>query len=172
MHTAQRLDDAARCAVQKPLQQLIEQSCRFLKLADAYPNARIHIARFEHRHVEGQIRVGPIARPLARIVCAAAGATHIAAGSELACQRGSDDSRRRRAILQRGGVVIERDQLGQGAPHLTHQVSDCDGTVGSKIACSAARHHAVHHQPVAETAVGGAQRALAHDRALRVHEHE
>ena len=42
--------------------------------------------------------------------------------------------------------------------------------VGGEIARDAARHDAVHHQPVAEAGVGRAQHALAQDAALRVHD--
>ena len=46
------------------------------------------------------------------------------------------------------------------------------GAVGAEIGRDAARHDAVHHQPMAEAGVRGAQHALAQDAAMRMHERE
>ena len=69
----------------------------------------------QHRDLELELVVGRIAGRAARIEGAAGGAPDVAAGGEPAHQLGRDPAGRDRAVLQRGGVVVELDQLREAA---------------------------------------------------------
>ena len=64
-----------------------------------------------HRDLELQRVVGGIARCLASVERASARTPDITPGTELARQCGGKNARRRGAILERSGIVIELDQL-------------------------------------------------------------
>ena len=61
---------------------------------------------------------------------------------------------------------------GQAPPDFRERVFHVDAAIGSDVAGDAARDDPVHHQPMAETGVGGAQDAFAQDAAMRMHERE
>ena len=108
-------------ARRQPLEDLLDQREALLDLADADPDARIDVALVEHRHLEGELVVGRIGQALPRIEGAARGAADIAAGAELPRQRRREMPVVDGAVLQRGGVVVELDQLGKRAADLGEQ---------------------------------------------------
>src|SRR5437660_12669418 len=75
-------------ALRQPGQNLLDQDDALLDFADPDPDARIDVAAVEHRNLELESVVGRIGDRPAGIEGAAAGAAHIAAGPELACQGG------------------------------------------------------------------------------------
>ena len=151
---------------------LIDQRHALLDLADAHPYARIHIAFLEHRHVERELIVGRIGERAPDVEGAAGGAADIAAGAELLRQRGLKDPGGDGAVLQRSGVVVDFDQLRKSLPHIVEQPAQAFDATFREIGRDAARHHPVHHQPVAEASLRRAQGALAQDAALRVNDRE
>src|SRR5260370_1323699 len=75
-----------------------------------------------------------------------------------------------RTSLQRSGVVVELDQSRKPAPALAEERSQSCDALAAEIDADAAWNHAVAHQAVAETQVGGAQHTLAQDATVGMHE--
>ena len=109
---------------------------------------------------------------LTRIKGTATGTADVTAGAELAHQRGGHHTGVDGAILQRSGVVVELDEAGKAPPDFRKRFLHGCTAIGGDVADDAARDDSVHHQPVAETGVGGAQNAFAQDAAMRMHERE
>src|SRR3954468_17570924 len=112
-----RLDRAIR---QSP-QHLLDQRQTLLDLLDADPDSGIDIAVVARRHLEEELVIGRIAKRLARVEGATAGASHVAASAELAGVIGAQNAGLRGAVLQRGGVVVEPDEPREYAPHFGQQ---------------------------------------------------
>jgi hypothetical protein len=68
-----------------------------------------------------------------------------------------------RAVLQGRGVVVKLDQRRKGLADGGDQLTDLLERIRGQIDANAARHDAVHHQPVPETDGGRAQNPLAQD---------
>ena len=86
----------------------------------------------EDRHGEFELVVGRVARRLARIETAAAGAADIAAGAELPREFGRHDAGRHGAVLQRGGVVVEFDQARKFDRDVPQALANDIGAAGSQ----------------------------------------
>ena len=84
----------------------------------------------------------------------------MAAGTEPARQLGPHDAGGDGAILQRRGVVVQRDEHGEAGAHFGGQRPQNADPFRCQIHGDAARHHAIHHQSMAKTAAGGTQHAL------------
>src|SRR6185312_12855284 len=124
------------------------------------------------RRLELQRIVRMIGKGLARIEGAAAGAANKTARPELDRQFTRHGAGADRAVLQRGGVVVEIDQQREaGADDLDERADRLGAGIG-EIRADAAGDGAVHHQPVAEGEVGDAQHLLAQGAAVRVHQAE
>ena len=156
----------------KPVQDLLDQEEGLLDLVDAQPHAGIDVTLLAHRHLEAQVGVGGIARLLAGIEGAARGAADEAAGSVLACQFRLQNAGGDGAVLHRGGAVVELDQLREAAADGADERRHGLRALGGEIGGDAARHHAVHHQAVAEADLGDAQDVLAQDAEVGVDERE
>ena len=161
---------ACQLAGRQALENLLDQRQALLDLADANPDPRIDVAGVQHRHLEGELVVGRIAGHAARVEGAARGAADITAGAELAHVVRLHDAGGHGAVLQRGGVVVELDQAREHAADFREQGVHLRRAVRRDVARDAARHDRVHHQPVTEAGLGRAQRALAQDAALRMHQ--
>ena len=76
------------------------------------------------------------------------------------------------ALPQRGGAVVELDQLGEAAADGAHQ--DWHGLRAGlgEVDRDAARHHPVHDQAMAEASLRNAQDMLAQDAAVGVDQRE
>ena len=125
-----------------------------------------------HRHVEGEAGIGRIARRLAGIERAPRGAADEAAGAVLARQLRAQDAGADGAVLQRGGIVVELDQLGEAAADVGEEAADAALAGPVEVGRNAAGDDLVHHQAVAEAPVGGPQHALAQDAAMGVEQRE
>src|SRR5262249_5418391 len=136
--------------------------------ADAHPDARIDVAFGEDRYGKVEAVVRRIARSLARVEDAAAGAADKAAGAELLRPFWTDDAGADGAVLQRGSVVVELDQLRQPAADLLQRIPDLRSPIGFEIGRDAARHDAVRHQAMTEACGRCAQHLLAQDSTMRV----
>src|SRR5690349_22071612 len=101
--------------------KLLDQRETFLHLADANPNARVHIAFLKHGYLEFQISVGCIGDCSSRIEGSARTATNIAAGSELPGQGRREVTGRDRTILERSRIVVNLDQLRKALPDIFEQ---------------------------------------------------
>ena len=123
-------------------------------LVDAHPHAGVDVALLPHRHVEAQVAVGRVARQLAGVEGAPRGAADEAAGAVLAGQLPRQDAGGDGAVLQRGGAVVELDQLGEAAADGADERRQPLRARLRQVGGDAARHHAVHHQAMAEAGVG------------------
>ena len=94
-------------------QDLVDDRHALLDLADADPDAGIHVAVLEHRHFELQLIVRRIARRASRVEAPSRSPADVASRPELSRQRRRQDSGADRAVLQRSGVVVELDELGK-----------------------------------------------------------
>ena len=81
------------------------------------------------------------------------------------CQSGSNG-----AVLERGRVVVEFDQRWKGSADRPYQLPDLLEARRQKIKGNTAWHNAVHHQPMPETGLRGAQDALAQHATMGEHE--
>ena len=169
---AGRFERDAHVALGHALQHLFDQRQALLDFPDADPDARIHVAFLAHRDIEAQFVVRRIADRPARVEVAARGAPDRTAGGEASRQVGRQNAGAHRAVLQRGGRVVEFHQVGEAGPHFADQRADRAGCVGGKLDRDAAGHDAVHHQPVAEAGGGTAQHALAQHAAMGQHDAE
>ncbi len=80
---------------------------------------------------------------------------------------------RDRAVLQRRRVVVELDKRGKHAPYLARaSAAIAAQPVRRDVRVTPPGHDRIHHQTVAESGAGRAQRALAQNAALRVHQRE
>src|SRR5579864_9122088 len=86
-----------------------------LDFADANPNPRVDIALFAYWHREFQLVIRQIGEIAARIKRTARSTADIAACAELACKIGAQNSGSDGAVLERGRVVVERDE-GRESP--------------------------------------------------------
>ena len=101
-------------AAGQPVEDLLDQRQALLDLADADPDARIDVALLEHRHLEAQLVVGRIAgRRGARRSRGPRRGRHSRRRRTARASAGVEDAGGDGAILQRGGVVVELDQLGK-----------------------------------------------------------
>ena len=96
------------------------------------PDARIDIAVVAHRHFEIEPIVRRIADRLARVEGAARGASDIAAGAECARQSRRQIAGGDGAVLERGGAVVNRDQLGEAAAHGLEQLANAAAPPGAR----------------------------------------
>ena len=162
----------ANGASRQTVEDLLDQRQRLGDLVDAHPHAGIHVAFLPDSHIEAQVAVRSVARLLAGVEGAARGAADVAAGAVLAGQLPRQDAGGDGAVLQRGGAVVELDQLGEAAADGADEGRQPLRTRLGKVDSGAARHYAVHHQAVAEAGVGDAQDVLAQDAAVGVNERE
>ena len=107
-----------------------------------------------------------------RVEIAPRGAPDHAAGAVLASKLDLQDPGADRAVLQRGGVVVEPDELRKGLPDLAQKHGNRLGSAGREIDRDAAGSDRVHHQPMAERGFGGAQDPFAQDSGVGVHQGE
>jgi hypothetical protein len=156
----------------QPFEDLLDQRQRLPDLLDAHPHPRVHVALPAHGRLEREPRVGRISRLLACIERAPRGAADEAAGAVLARQLRLENAGGHGAVLQRGGAVIELDQLGKAAAHGSDQGAQAAHAGVRQIADNAAGHHPVHHQAVAEAGLRHAQGVLAQNAAVRMHQRE
>ena len=156
----------------RPRDDLLDQRHALLDLADAHPDAGIDVALLEHGHVERRAGRRADRRSAARIESAARGAADIAAGAELLRQRGLQDAGGDGAILQRGGVVVDLDQLREAAPDVVEQPAQAVDAASARSAATppGTTRSIISRWP--KQASRGAQRALAQDAAMRVHHRE
>ena len=150
-------------AVRQALHDLLDQPEALLDLADADPHARIDVAVVAHRHLEIELIVRRIGHRFPRIEGAARGAADIAASAEGARQRRRKIAGGHGAVLQRGGVVVDRDQLGELAADCLDQRRNAVERARGHVLGDAAGDDAVAHQAMAKTGVCRAQHALAQD---------
>ena len=108
----------------------------------------------------------------AGVEIAARGAADHAAGPVGAREFGLEHAGSDRPVLQRGGVVVELDELREGLSDLARQRANRLGALGREIDRDAAGNDGVHHQPMAESGLGRAQGALAQDAGVGVHQRE
>ena len=91
--------DADR-TVGQPLQDLFDQGQALLDLADANPDAGVHIALLQNRHVEGEFVIRGIAEIAPRVEIPAGGSADIAARPILPGEFGLEPPGRDGSILQ------------------------------------------------------------------------
>ena len=158
----------------RPLQDLLDQRQALLDLADADPDAGIDVALRRAPARRSERVVGRIGRASARVEGAARGAADIAAGAELPRELGLQDAGGDGAVLQRGGVVVELDQLAEsGAGSFVEQRAQRGRR--RRRARSAATPPGTMRSIISrwpKQASRGAQHALAQDAAMGVHERE
>ena len=154
------------------MENLVNQRQALLNFANTDPYARIDVAGGKHRHLECEFVIGCVAGRAARIEAASRGAPDIAAGAELAGVRGTQHAGAHRAILQRGGVVVEFNQARETAADFGKQSLHLRGAFGRDIAGDTSGHDRVHHQSMTEASFRCAQYTLAQDAALRMHHRE
>ena len=140
--------------------------------ADAHPDPRIHVAFGKDRHVQGDLVIGRVGDRVAGIERASRTAADVAARPPAGDEVGSHDAGVAGAILQRRRIVVQPHDLGK--TRLDHVEHDGDGgrAVAGEILRDAARHDAVHHQPVPERDVARRQNPLAQDAAMRMQDGE
>src|SRR5687768_8402514 len=111
-----------------------------------------------HRNLEFKAVVRRIAGCAPRVEVAPGCATHIAAGRVLLCEPRRKDAGIDGAILERGGVFVEIDEVGKA------RAGEGDERLytvcSTQIAFHAAGDDNVHHQPMAEAVLRGAQDLL------------
>ena len=120
-HSRSRMQRLQNRTFRQTLQDLLDETHAFFHLADAHPDPGIHIAAGHHRNLEFHRVVGGIAWCLASVERASARTPDITPGAELARQCGGKNARRRGAILERSGIVIELDQLRKDPPNAIEQ---------------------------------------------------
>src|ERR1043165_8649704 len=96
----QRSDPFADRPGGKPVQHLLDQRDALFHLADANPDAGVHVAFLQHRGLESQGVVRRIAGSAPRVEGTAPGATDIPAASELLRELGGQSPRAHRAVLE------------------------------------------------------------------------
>ena len=143
-----------------------------LDFEDPYPHARIDVAFLAHHHFHGRRVVWGIRERHARVERASGCAPDETGRRELRCERGLHHSRAGRAVLERGGIVVELDQLGKLAAQAPAERADRLLAVVSQVRRDSARDDPVHHEAVAEGPGAGAQRHLAQYSALGVQHRE
>ena len=112
---------AARCAVGQPFDDLLDEAEALLDLADAHPDAGVHIAIFARRHLEAELVVRRIGKHFTRVEAAARGPADISPSTERPRQLRAEITGRHRAVLQRGGVVVDLDELREAVPRRLDQ---------------------------------------------------
>ena len=93
------------------LDKLLDEPQALLDFADADPDPRIDVAGLHHRHLEVERVVGRVPRRATRIERAPGGAADVAAGGELLREGRRQYPGADGPILQRGGVLVEFDEL-------------------------------------------------------------
>src|SRR5271156_3140366 len=107
---ATRGDFSARRAARQAGENLVEDFEALFDLADANPDPRVDIALREQWNLESQFVVGRIGEGAPRVEVAPRCAADIAAAAVFDGERGAQHPRAHRTVLQRGGVVVERDE--------------------------------------------------------------
>src|SRR6185436_3410784 len=92
------------------LQDPLDQRQALSHLVDAHPDSGIHIAIGARDDSEAEFAVGQWPLQLAGVKRAVGGAADEAAGAELPRQGRTEAAGRDRAILQRGGAIVELHQ--------------------------------------------------------------
>src|SRR5260370_14755255 len=143
------------------LEYLPDQVQALLDLADANPHARIHISLLAHRHCEFQSVIRRIAGAAARVEGPAGSPADIAscakAPRELRPQHPGADG----AVLQRRGVVVERDQWREAPLRFIEKRANGGHAGRREIDRPPAPHDAVPPQARAQNRIGGPQTAPA-----------
>ena len=153
-------------------QHRLDQVEALADLLDPDPDARIDVARAPRRNLEAEAVVRRIGMVAARVEIAPRSAPDDASGpigaSEIGLQHAGSD----RPVLQRSGVVVERTSFGKVFRTSPVSARIASAPSGARSTRDAARNDRVHHQPMAEGGLGGAQGPLAQDAAMGVHQGE
>ena len=140
-------------ALGQAFENLIDEPEALLDLADADPHPRIDVAVVAHRRLEFELVIRRVADRLARIEGAPRGASDIAAGAEGAGERRGEIACGDGAVLEGRGVVVDLDHAREARAHRLEQRAESLDATFAEVVGHAARHDAVHHQPVPETSL-------------------
>src|SRR5580704_11899984 len=143
----------------------LDQIEAFADLFNPNPYAGVYVASAPDRNLETESVVRRIGTVAARVEVTARRAADYAPGAEPARQIRFQHAGPDRAVLQRSGVVIELDEAWKRRANVADKRANRLRSLRSQINGDAARKDRVHHQPMAESGLGRAQRPLAQDPA-------
>src|SRR5262249_40676849 len=150
----------ARRPLGEALQDLLDDLQALLHLADADPYPCIDVAVVAHRHLELERIVGRTVQRLPHVESASRGAANVAPGAERPREGRGEVAGGDGAILERGRIVVDLDQLGEFPPHSLDQHWDLREPLDGNVLHGATRYDAIHREAVSKAGIRRSQHTL------------